>query len=278
MKRSPATIRRNTPPPATFRQTVSEGEFVLVEGVDRGPPHRALYVARFQCGGRWRRRAPWTCDVVILDLEDAVAAEDKARRAPRGAMLKTFGAREVVVRVNAAATQWHDEDMAELAQARPDAILLPKISGPADIEAAKAKSGGVPLWAMIETPRSVFNAAGIARSGADCLILGVNDLISAMIGRHRPTAPTCMPRMALTVLAARAAGITALDGVHNELDDMTGFAAACAQSRDFGFDGKSVIHPSQIAPAKAAFSPSLEEIANARRMLAAFAAQPGAGW
>ena len=216
-------------------------------------------------------------DVVILDLEDAVAAEDTARaRATAAAMRHELAPREAVVRVNSAATEWHDADMAAMAQARPDAILLPKISGPEDIEAAKAKCGGVPLWAMIETPRAVFNALAIADAGADCLIFGVNDLVSTMVGRHRTDRANLHAAMSLTVLAARAAGITALDGVHNDLDDMTGFAKACAESRDFGFDGKSVIHPSQIAPAKAAFSPSLEEVAYARRVLAAFAAQPGA--
>ena len=237
----------------------------------------ALYVPAFNERALEKART-LDADVVILDLEDAVAADDKARaRATAATMLKAFGPREVVVRINSAATPWHDEDMAELAKARPDAILLPKISGADDIEAAKAKSGGVPIWAMIETPRSVFNAAGIADAGADCLIFGVNDLVSAMIGRHRADRANVHAAMSLTVLAARAAGITALDGVHNDLDDMTGFARSCAESRDFGFDGKSVIHPSQIAPARAAFSPSLEEIAYARRVLAAFAAQPGAG-
>ena len=236
----------------------------------------ALYVPASN-GRALEKARTLDADVVILDLEDAVAAEDKARaRATAAAMLKTFAPREVVVRVNAASTQWHDEDMAALAEARPDAILLPKISGAADIEAAKAKCAGIPLWAMIETPRAVFNALAIADAGVDCLTFGVNDLVSAMVGRHRPDRINLYAAMSQTVLAARAADITALDGVYNALDDMTGFAKACAEARDFGFDGKSVIHPGQLAPAKTAFSPSLEEIATARRVLAAFAAQPGA--
>ncbi|HMH64837.1 MAG TPA: aldolase/citrate lyase family protein, partial [Rhizomicrobium sp.] len=139
-----------------------------------------------------------------------------------------------------------------------------------------AKADGVALWAMIETPRAVFQAAAIADAGVECLMLGVNDLVSAMMGRHRADRANLHAAMSLTVLAARAAGITALDGVHNALDDTSGFAKACAEARDFGFDGKSVIHPAQIAPAKTAFSPSLEEVAYARRVLAAFAAHPGA--
>jgi len=122
----------------------------------------------------------------------------------------------------------------------------------------------------------VFHALAIADAGVDCLIFGVNDLVASMLGRHRADRINIHAAMTQTVLAARAADITALDGVHNALDDMTGFAKACAEARDFGFDGKSVIHPSQIGPANAAFSPSPDETAYAGRVLAAFAAQPGA--
>jgi citrate lyase subunit beta/citryl-CoA lyase len=210
-------------------------------------------------------------DIVILDLEDAVAAEGKAHaRATAIAMLRDFAPRET-------GSPWHDDDMAAAAQARPDAILLPKVMGAADVAAAREKCGGVALWAMIETPRAVFGALGIADAGVECLMLGSNDLISTMAARHRPDRANLEAAMAACVMAARAAGITALDGVHNDLDDMIGFTKACAMARDFGFDGKSIIHPVQIAPARTAFSPSLEEIAHARRVLAAFAAAPGKG-
>jgi citrate lyase subunit beta / citryl-CoA lyase len=236
----------------------------------------ALYVPASN-GRALEKARTLDADVVILDLEDAVPGEDKVRaRATAVAMLKDFAPREAVVRVNASGTPWHDEDMAAMATARPDAILLPKISATEDVIAAQAKADGVALWAMIETPRAVFQAAAIADAGVDCLMLGVNDLVSAMMGRHRADRANLHAAMSLTVLAARAAGITALDGVHNDLDDTIGFARACAEARDFGFDGKSVIHPAQIAPAKAAFSSSLEEVAYARRVLAVFAAQPGA--
>jgi citrate lyase subunit beta/citryl-CoA lyase len=237
----------------------------------------ALYVPASNGRALEKARA-LDADVVILDLEDAVRGEDKVRaRATAVAMLKDFAPREAAVRVNAYGTPWHDEDMAAMAAAKPDAILLPKIFGPEDIVAAQAKADGVTLWAMIETPRAVFQALQIADAGVDCLMLGVNDLVSAMMGRHRADRANLQAAMSLTVLAARAAGITALDGVHNALDDTIGFAKSCAEARDFGFDGKSLIHPAQIAPAKAAFTPSLEEIAYARRVLAAFAAHPGAG-
>jgi citrate lyase subunit beta/citryl-CoA lyase len=217
-------------------------------------------------------------DIVILDLEDAVASEDKTRaRTAALAVARDFAPREFVIRINAAATPWYGDDMAAAVEAAPDAILLPKVSTAEEVIASRVRAGRTALWAMIETPRAVFNALEIADAGVECLILGVNDLISATGGRHRPDRANLHSAMSATVLAARAAGITALDGVHNALDDTVGFARACAEARDFGFDGKSVVHPSQLAPAKAAFSPSLEEITHARRVLAAFAAAPGKG-
>jgi len=217
-------------------------------------------------------------DIVILDLEDAVAAEDKVRaRAAALAGARDFVGREFVIRVNAADTPWHEDDIGAAIAAQPDAILLPKLTDGGQVRATRARTAGIPLWAMIETPRSVFNALQIADAGVECLVLGVNDLISATGGRHRADRANMHAAMSATVLAARATGISALDGVHNALDDTAGFTRACAEARDFGFDGKSVIHPAQLAPAKAAFSPSLEEITYARRVLAAFAAAPGKG-
>ncbi|MCX7280617.1 MAG: aldolase/citrate lyase family protein [Alphaproteobacteria bacterium] len=138
----------------------------------------ALYVPATKSRALEKART-MDADVVILDLEDAVAAEDKARaRETAAAMLKSFAPHEVVVRVNSAGTIWHDADVAAMVQAQPHAILLPKISGAEDIEAAKTKCGGVPLWAMIETPRAVCSALAIADAGVDCLIFGVNDLVS----------------------------------------------------------------------------------------------------
>lgn len=217
-------------------------------------------------------------DAVILDLEDAVAAEEKPRaRAAAMAAVASLRPRETVIRINPAATPWHDADMAAAAASGCDAILIPKMNGPGDIAAAKALAGAKPLWAMIETPRAVLNVAAIADAGAECLVLGANDLLHALDGRPRPDRANLATAMSLVVLAARAAGITALDATHNQIGDHDGFIAACAQARDFGFDGKTVIHPSQIAAALAAFSPSPAEIEQARRVLAAFDAHPGAG-
>jgi citrate lyase subunit beta/citryl-CoA lyase len=128
---------------------------------------------------------------------------------------------------------------------------------------------------MIETPRALFNALAIADAGASCLVLGSNDMLHAMEGRHRADRANLQTAMSLCVLAARAAGIAVLDGVHNDLDAAEEFTQACILARDFGFDGKSLIHPSQIA--NRIFSPAPEEIAYAQRVVDAFAAQPGKG-
>jgi citrate lyase subunit beta/citryl-CoA lyase len=217
-------------------------------------------------------------DVVILDLEDAVAPQEKERaRASAADAVRSFAAHETVIRVNAAGTPWHQGDMAAAVAAQPDAILLPKLTSAGEIEAARMKARGVPLWAMIETPRAVQNVNTIADSGVVCLVLGSNDLLQALDARPRPDRANLHAAMSLTVLAARAAGIGVIDGVHNALDDTAALVAACTMARDFGFDGKSVIHPSQIGVANICFSPSAEEIDYAHRVLDAFAAQPGKG-
>ncbi|HEX4117829.1 MAG TPA: CoA ester lyase [Rhizomicrobium sp.] len=217
-------------------------------------------------------------DVIILDLEDAVAPEEKdAARARAMEAVPGYAPRETVIRVNAAGTLWHAADMAAAACSGAGALLLPKLTGPGEIAAAQLQARGIPLWAMIETPRALLDAPAIADAGVQCLVLGSNDMLHAMEGRHRADRANLHTTMSLTVLAARAAGIAVLDGVHNDLDAAEEFAHACAMARDFGFDGKSVIHPSQIATANRAFSPTTEEIAYARRVLEAFAAQPGKG-
>lgn len=247
----------------------------------KGPRRAALYVPAINTRALEKARG-LDADVVILDLEDAVGEEDKPRA--RDAAVAAAGAlapRETVIRVNAAGTPWHTDDMAAAAASDCDAILISKVTCAADIAAARTLAGGKPLWAMIETPRAVLNAHEIAdeiaASGGQCLVLGANDLLHALDGRHRADRANLVTAMSLCVLAARAAGIGALDGTYNQIGDSEGFIAACEQARDFGFDGKTVIHPSQIAAALAAFSPSTAEIEQARRVLAAFQAHPGGG-
>jgi citrate lyase subunit beta / citryl-CoA lyase len=215
------------------------------------------------------------CDVVVLDLEDSVApeAKDEARAAVCAA-LKNYPGREVVVRINALTTAFGRTDLDAVQQSRPDAILLPKVERAADIAPAK---GNTPLWAMIETPLSILHLAEIAASGVECLAMGTNDLLKAMRGRQLFDRHNLWAAMSQTVMAARAYGLSVLDGTHNEIDDLRGFDEACAQARAFGFDGKTLIHPLQIAPCNRAFSPSLDEIAQARRILDAFANNPGKG-
>ena len=217
-------------------------------------------------------------DVVILDLEDAVAPEEKdAARARLADVARHYAPRETAVRVNAQGTPWHTEDMAAAVRSGANAILLPKLTDAGQIRAAHQLSHGIALWAMIETPRALLNAAAIADSGVECLVLGSNDMLHAMQGRHRADRANLQTAMSFAVLAARAAGIGVLDGVHNDLDAVEEFEAACTMARDFGFDGKSVIHPSQIDAANRIFSPTADEIAYARRVLDAFAHQPGKG-
>ncbi|HVV26611.1 MAG TPA: CoA ester lyase [Rhizomicrobium sp.] len=239
------------------------------------PRRTALYVPASNARALEKARA-LDADAIILDLEDAVAPEAKdAARARAAAAVAGFAPRETVIRINPAFTPWHEDDIGAAIAAGPDAILLPKVSDAGQVRATRARTGGVPLWAMIETPAAVLNAAAIAHADVECLVLGGNDLVHGLQARHRPDRANLAAAMSLTVLAARAAGIAVLDGVHNDLDDEDGFAAACAMARDWGFDGKTVIHPRQIAPANAAFSPTAAEIAHARRVLAAFAAHPG---
>jgi len=207
------------------------------------------------------------CDAVILDLEDAVGPGEKAAARDAVARALEQKSRFTVVRINPLAG---DEGVADLkAAAKADAILLPKAESAADLAAARLLAGAIPLWAMIETPRAQLALPQIA-AGAAALVLGANDLLKEIGGRPRPDRANLHYAMAALVTAARAHGCLALDAVHNDIGDTQGFAAACIMARDFGFDGKTLIHPSQIEPARAAFAPSAQDIAEARALLAEF--------
>lgn len=224
-------------------------------------------------------------DALILDLEDAVApdAKEEARELVVCAVKNGgYGRRELVIRINALSTEWGAQDLAAAIEAEPDAILVPKVNYADDIAAVAAEVNGrgarrdIRLWAMIETPLATLNAADIAAKGADpnnrlnCFVMGTNDLAKetrVQITRER------LPMLAwlsICVAAARAHGLDIIDGVYNDFRDEDGFAAECAQARAFGFDGKTLIHPSQIAPANGAFSPSPDEIEGAAKIIAAF--------
>lgn len=216
-----------------------------------------------------------SCDVVVLDLEDSVAPEAKdAAREAVCAAVRSYGAREVVVRINPLASSHGRADLEAVRAAAPDAILLPKVESPADIVAV---TGSLPIWALIETPLGVLNAAAIAASGAACLTMGTNDLLKAMHAQLLPDRRNLWLALSATVLAARAHGASVIDGTYNDIADEAGFAESCAQGRAFGFDGKTLIHPGQIESCNRIFAPSPEEILQARRILEAFGKNPGKG-
>ena len=222
------------------------------------------------------------CDVAVLDLEDAVAPDRKieARAAAVAALRQGGFTPQVGVRINALGTPWGSDDAAALAEAGAELIVAPKVETP---EAVHALSAALPhdarLWAMIETPRALLNLAEIAAAGGalDGLMLGVNDLAKALGTGASADREPFKPWLAMVVAVARAHGLLALDGVFNRIDDAEGLAAEAAQGRLYGFDGKSLIHPSQIAVANRAFSPSEIEIAQARAVVAAFAADGAQG-
>ena len=206
-------------------------------------------------------------DAVILDLEDAVGPQEKKAARDRVAAFLLQRPFLTVVRINALTSDEGADDLKAVAGA--DAILLPKVESAADLAAARLLAGAVPLWAMIETPRAVLTLAQIAE-GAAALVLGANDLLKEMGGRHVAGRANLHYAMAALVTAARAHGALALDAVHNDIADTDGFAAACTMARDFGFDGKCLIHPAQIEPARAAFAATAAEIADAKALLAEF--------
>ena len=212
-------------------------------------------------------------DALILDLEDAVApdAKDVARSQVCAAVAaRGFGKREVVVRVNALSTPWGEADLAAANAAKPDAILVPKVSTPRDLEIGL--DAGIALWAMIETPLAILNIAALAGTGGRlaCFVMGTNDLIKELRGQHAPDRANLSAALGLSVAAARAHGLAAIDGVFNDIQDADGFTQSCRQARSFGFDGKTLIHPSQVEPCNAVFAPSAEEVAAARQVIAAF--------
>lgn len=216
-------------------------------------------------------------DAIIFDLEDAVAVDEKA---PARDLLRDtlaeggFGPRVQIVRINGFDTEWGRDDLDTIATASPPAILLPKVNGPGDIEALAAlldqrpETADTRIWAMMETPAGILNAARIATAPRMAgFVMGTNDLAKDLNARNREAMVTSLQ---LCLLAARAHGLICIDGVYNAFKDEDGLAAECRQGRDFGFDGKTLIHPAQIATANAIFAPSDAELDLARRQIEAF--------
>ena len=228
------------------------------------------------------------CDAVIVDLEDAVApvAKPAARSAAVAAIRGGgWGHRLVALRVNGLETPWGLADVAVAAASGAHAVVLPKVEDAAAVGTADRALGmhGAPaeleLWAMIETPRGVLAAAEIAAASPrlSCLVAGTSDLVKDLRARHTPSRLEVLPALGLTLLAARAAGLSALDGVHLDLQDDAGFEAACRQGRDLGFDGKTLIHPRTIDAANRLFAPDAAEVAAARAVIDAHAAAQARG-
>jgi citrate lyase subunit beta/citryl-CoA lyase len=222
--------------------------------------------------------------VVILDLEDAVAPDMKATardQALAAVRAGGFGGRELAVRVNGLETPWGRDDLQAFAGSNVAAILAPKVSDARDVEAYGALlTGPTRLWVMIETCRALFRLAEIAeaanRTRLAAWIVGGNDLAKEMRCRPGPGRAPLQAALSLTVAAARMQGLAVLDGVYNRIEDAAGFRDECAQGVELGFDGKTLIHPSQVEPANRAFSPEAEEVAWARRVVDAFDAPEAA--
>jgi citrate lyase subunit beta/citryl-CoA lyase len=220
-------------------------------------------------------------DALILDLEDAVAPDakvDARARVCAAASSGEYGDREVTIRVNGIGTAWHADDLRAAAEAGPAAVVVPKIDSAEQVHSVERAldAAGAPahttIWAMVETPIAMLRAQEIATSSErlSVLVMGTNDLAHELRAEHVPGRGPLLGGLSLCLLAARAAGKVILDGVYNDVRDLDGFAAECVQGRQFGFDGKTLIHPSQLEPCNRAFAPSAEEIEKSQEIIKAF--------
>jgi citrate lyase subunit beta/citryl-CoA lyase len=231
-------------------------------------------------------------DALILDLEDAVAPD--AKETARGQVCDAvkaggYGRREIVIRINGLDTPWYGADLAAAADAKPDAILIPKVSTPETLAKVGAQLSGlwadpqIRIWAMIETPLAILDVERIARAARlpgtrlSCFVMGTNDLAKETRARFVPGRAPMLPWLTSAILAARAHGLDIVDGVYNDIKDEAGFATECEQGRDLGFDGKTLIHPGQVATANAAFAPDETELSRAKAIIAAFDQPENAG-
>ncbi|MFO7806001.1 MAG: CoA ester lyase [Paracoccaceae bacterium] len=211
-------------------------------------------------------------DVILFDLEDAVSPDAKipARDTLYAALEEGYGPRMTIVRINALDTEWGKEDAAAVAAMNCDAVLLPKVNGPEDVDALARRVPDKAIWAMMETPQGVLNAAAIAaHPRLEGFVMGTNDLAKDLRTRSRAALTAALQHC---LLAARSQGVAAIDGVYNAFRDTDGLRAECEEGRDMGFDGKSLIHPAQIEIANACFGPTEVEVALARRQIDAFEA------
>jgi citrate lyase subunit beta/citryl-CoA lyase len=225
------------------------------------------------------------CDAIVVDLEDSVSPDQKA--AARRKLAGIFAARpqraQMVVRINALSSEWGEDDLAAVVACKPDAILLPKVDTAREVLEANDRldeldeDSSIALWAMIETPRGLMNSGTIAELGRDpasrlsCFVIGTNDIAKETGVSLKPDRRYVMPWLMQILLAARAGGLDMLDGVYNDFRDAEGFLRECAEGASMGFDGKTLIHPSQIEAANSAFSPEPSALAAAQAIVDAFA-------
>lgn len=248
--------------------------------VPAGPLRSVLYIPASKERALEKAR-DLAADAIIFDMEDAVAPDEK----PAARMLLArvlaeggYGARLKIVRINGLDTPWGLADAQTFARAQADAILVPKVAGPGDLDRVAALVPDLPLWAMMETPAGILNAAAIAAHPRLAgLVMGTNDLAKELRAQVRPGRTQLQTALQMCLLAARGQGLPAIDGVYNAFKDLDGLQAECAEGRDLGFDGKTLIHPAQIEVANRVFSPSVAEVELAHRQIEAFEAATRAG-
>ncbi|MES2915545.1 MAG: CoA ester lyase [Pseudomonadota bacterium] len=238
-------------------------------------PYRSVLYIPASRGRALEKARELAADAIIFDLEDAVSPEEKlrAREVLAGVLtLADFGARARIVRVNGLGTDWIEADLETFgAHGGVDAVLVPKVNGPADLDAVAARVKA-PLWAMLETAKGCLNAGAIAAHGRlEGMVMGTNDLARELGARHRSDRLPLLAGLGACLLAARAEGRVIVDGVFNAFGDEAGLRAECEQGRDMGFDGKTLIHPAQLSVANEVFAPSDAELDLARRQIAAHA-------
>jgi citrate lyase subunit beta/citryl-CoA lyase len=219
-------------------------------------------------------------DALIFDLEDAVSPESKdaaRENAVKAASSGEYGKREITIRCNGLDTPWGAADIAAAAKACCSSVVIPKVNNAAEVDAVSQHldAAGAPkemlIWAMIETPAAIFNAREIAsHPRVAVLVMGTNDLVKELRAVQVPGRAPVLPHLATALLAAREAGKPILDGVYNDIKNAEGFAAECRQGADMGFDGKTLIHPDQVATANDTWAPGEAEVEHARRVIAAF--------
>lgn len=265
---------------------------MTVKDVDNIRPRRSALYMPGSNARAMEKAKNLAADVVILDLEDAVApdAKEEARKAVCASVLAGgYGGREVIIRVNGTQTPWGADDIKAAVGAGPDAILVPKVSTGAEVGVLSdlmdqaGAPGSMKLWVMMETPLAVLNAQEIAATIKEegcrlcAFVMGTNDLVKETYAALTQERTGLLTSLNLCVLAARAYGLTILDGVYNDIQNVKGFSAMCLQGAELGFDGKTLIHPSQLGPCNEIFGPSADEIEWSREVIAAFAAPENKG-